>query len=123
MAISLAEKVPAGLVVREVPAATYAVFACPVQTIGQTKRYIFDEWGPRSSFPIDNLAPIFEQYAPAADIVSPVRIHVPVKTAAEAVPRLQVCGEMSMNAVEAQKEDVPCDSENPLYDFGFGMTF
>lgn len=29
----------------------------------------------------------------------------------------------SMKAVKAQKEDVPCDSENPLYELGFGLTY
>jgi len=28
----------------------------------------------------------------------------------------------SMEAVRRQKEDVPCDSENPLYPFGYGLT-
>jgi len=29
----------------------------------------------------------------------------------------------SMEAVEKQKEDVPYDSENPLFEFGFGLTY
>lgn len=29
----------------------------------------------------------------------------------------------SMNAVRSQKEDVPFDSQNPLYKFGFGLTY
>ena len=29
----------------------------------------------------------------------------------------------SMQAVEAQKSDVPYDSEKPLYKFGFGRTY
>jgi beta-glucosidase len=29
----------------------------------------------------------------------------------------------SMDAVERQKEDVPYDSENPLFEFGFGLTY
>ena len=28
-----------------------------------------------------------------------------------------------MEAVERQKEDVPCDSENPLFEFGFGLSY
>ena len=28
-----------------------------------------------------------------------------------------------MNAVRAQKEDVPHDSEDPLFDFGFGLSY
>ena len=29
----------------------------------------------------------------------------------------------SMEAVRAQKEDLPCDSENPLFPFGFGLSY
>jgi beta-glucosidase len=29
----------------------------------------------------------------------------------------------SMEAVERQKEDVPYDSGNPLYGFGFGLSY
>lgn len=29
----------------------------------------------------------------------------------------------SMEAVKGQKEDVPFDSENPLFEFGFGLTY
>ena len=29
----------------------------------------------------------------------------------------------SMDAVRAQKEDVPYDSKNPLFPFGFGLTY
>ena len=29
----------------------------------------------------------------------------------------------SWEAVENQKEDVPFDSENPLFEFGYGLTY
>ncbi|MBN2181518.1 MAG: glycoside hydrolase family 3 C-terminal domain-containing protein [Sedimentisphaerales bacterium] len=29
----------------------------------------------------------------------------------------------SMEAVKNQKEDVPCDSQNPLFEFGYGLTY
>ena len=29
----------------------------------------------------------------------------------------------SMKAVEEQKADLPYDSENPLYEFGFGLSY
>ena len=29
----------------------------------------------------------------------------------------------SMEAVEQQKEDVPYDSQNPLFEFGFGLSY
>lgn len=79
MAVTPVENIPDGLVVRQVPAATYAVFACPVQSIGQTYGYIFGEWRSNSRYQIDNSAPSFEQYPPAADAQSPVLIHIPVR--------------------------------------------
>jgi AraC family transcriptional regulator len=78
MAIMPVQKIPAGLVVREVPAATYAVFACQVKAIGQTKRHIFGEWRSKSGREIDNSAPVFEQYPSAEDTGSPVLIHIPI---------------------------------------------
>lgn len=78
MAITPVQATPAGLVVREVPAATYAVFACPVAAIGQTKHYIFGEWCSKSRFRVDTSAPTFEQYPPAEDTASPVLIFIPV---------------------------------------------
>jgi len=79
MAISPVQTVPEGLVVREVPAASYAVFACPASEIGPTYRYIFGEWRAKAGHPIDGSAPAFEQYPPAEDTQSPVLIHIPVR--------------------------------------------
>jgi len=79
MATMLVHPIPAGLVVRDVPAATYAVFACPAHSVGPTKRYIFGEWRSRSGRQVDNSAPAFEQYPPAEDTVSPVLIHIPIR--------------------------------------------
>ena len=78
MAISPVQAIPDGLVVREVPAATYAVFARPVAAIGQTYHYIFGEWRSSSSHQIDNSAPAFEQYPPASNVEVPVLIHIPI---------------------------------------------
>ena len=79
MAIRPVQAIPAGLVVREVPAATYAVFTCPVTAIGQTKRHIFGEWRSQSGYQVDNSAPAFEQYPPAEDTEAPVLIHIPIR--------------------------------------------
>jgi predicted transcriptional regulator YdeE len=79
MAITPPQTIPGGLVVREVPAATYAVFACPVAGIGQTYRHIFGEWRSASGYQIDNSAPAFEQYPPAEETASPVQIHIPIR--------------------------------------------
>lgn len=79
MAVKLAGDTPADLQIREVPAATYAVFACPVQSIGQTYRYIFSEWRARSGHETDDAKPAFEQYPPASDTNAPVLLHIPIR--------------------------------------------
>ena len=78
MATAPVQTIPASLVIREVPTATYAVFECPAQAIGQTKRYIFGEWCSQSGYQVDNFAPAFEQYPPAEDTEAPVLIHIPI---------------------------------------------
>ncbi|MCL4179556.1 MAG: GyrI-like domain-containing protein [Verrucomicrobia bacterium] len=69
----------AGLVVREIAAATYAVFACHVQAIGQTYGYIFGEWSAASGHRPDPLKPAFEQYPAATNLDVPVLIHIPIR--------------------------------------------
>ncbi len=79
MAVGPVETVPEGLVLREIPAATYAVFACPVHAIGQTYGYIFGQWLSTSGCELDASKPAFEQYPAAADTSAPVRIHIPIR--------------------------------------------
>jgi AraC family transcriptional regulator len=67
------------LVIRNVPAARYAVFKCTSQTIGQTYKYIFSEWLPGSRYKIDTNACSFEQYAPREWMNRPVFIYIPIK--------------------------------------------
>jgi predicted transcriptional regulator YdeE len=73
------QTVPERLVVRKIPAATYAVFSCPVAEIGQTYGYIFGEWRAKSGYQVDTAAPAFEQYPPLEGPVSPVLIHIPIR--------------------------------------------
>ncbi len=79
MAVRPGAETPEGLEVRKVPAATYAVFACPVQCIGQTYRYIFGEWRAESGCETDNTKPAFEEYPPATDTNAPVLLHIPIR--------------------------------------------
>src|SRR3989304_37370 len=79
MAVSKENAVPEGLTVREIPAAIYAVFECPVQNIAVTKHFIFQKWLPLSQYEINGTNPVFEQYPPAEDTTSPVLIHIPIK--------------------------------------------
>ena len=79
MAVRLIEKIPDGLEVREVPAATYAVFASPVQSIGQTYRYIFGPWHAGCGYEIDETKLAFEEYPPAEDTNTPVLLHITIR--------------------------------------------
>jgi predicted transcriptional regulator YdeE len=79
MAVGPVAETPEGLELCKVPSATYAVFACPVQAIGQTYGYIFGEWRSASGYQPDNAKPAFEQYPPATDANAPVLIHIPIQ--------------------------------------------
>lgn len=79
MAVGRVEEIPAGLQVRVVPAATYAVFACAARSIGQTYAYIFGEWRSSSRYALDPVKFVFEQYPPAAETNAPVLIHIPIR--------------------------------------------
>jgi predicted transcriptional regulator YdeE len=79
MAVRPVAEAPEGLEVRKIPAASYAVFACPVQSIGQTYRYIFSEWRAESGYEIDNAAPAFEEYPPPTDTNAPALLHIPIR--------------------------------------------
>jgi predicted transcriptional regulator YdeE len=80
MAIRKAAEPPQGLEVREIPAARYAVFECPLQAIGETYRQIFGQWLPRSGYEMKPGAPSFEQYPPREQGTGSVRIHVPIES-------------------------------------------
>ena len=79
MAVTADTACPDGLVLREVPAARYAVFGCTVATIHETYEYIHHTWIHASAYTHDNPRPCFEQYGPGTDSGrSPALIHVPV---------------------------------------------
>ena len=79
MAVMEGATVPEGLVIREIAASRYAVFECPMHTIGDTYRYIFTEWLQPAPYELSSFAPVFEQYPPAGQEHSPVLIHIPIK--------------------------------------------
>ena len=78
MAVRPVAETPADLELRQIPAARYAVFACPVQSIGPTYRYIFSAWRAESGYEINNAKPAFEEYPPATDTNAPVLLHIPI---------------------------------------------
>ncbi len=80
MAVADGTRAPEGLVVREAPVATEAIFECTVDTISQTYSFIHGEWLQTSGYEYDHSAPDFEYYPPAAPSgEQPVFIHIPVK--------------------------------------------
>lgn len=79
MAVRPVAETPEGLEVRMLPAATYAVFASPAQSIGQTYRYIFGQWRAESGYETDAAMPAFEEYPPATDTNAPVLLHIPIR--------------------------------------------
>jgi predicted transcriptional regulator YdeE len=78
MAAREIQAIPEGLVARRVAGADYAVFACTVQSIGETYHHIFGEWLPKSGHRLDGSAPTFEKYPPPEEAQSPVLIHIPI---------------------------------------------
>jgi predicted transcriptional regulator YdeE len=80
MVVQDAAGAPAGVEVREVPAATYAVFECLFQEIGSTYGYIWDEWLESSAYEQDMTKLGFDYYPPATtDGSSPMEIWLPIK--------------------------------------------
>ena len=79
MAVGKVDAVPEGLVTREVPAASYAIFEGSVQHIGETYRHIFSQWLPQSTHELDCSSPAFERYPPVGEEGSPVLIHIPIR--------------------------------------------
>ncbi|MBN1976762.1 MAG: GyrI-like domain-containing protein [Anaerolineae bacterium] len=80
MVVPSAAGAPAGVQVRELPAATYAVFECLFREIGLTYGYIWDEWLRTSAYGQDASKLGFDYYPPATtDGSSPMEIWLPVK--------------------------------------------
>jgi AraC family transcriptional regulator len=79
MAVREDADAPEGVAVREVPAATYAVFECSFQRLGPTYGYVWDEWLPSSSYAQDTSRLGFDYFAPGTESAeSQVEIWFPV---------------------------------------------
>lgn len=81
MAVGDVEAVREGLVLREVPAARYAVFECTVSTIGEAYGHIHGAWLPSSEeYELHDRKPGLEYYPPNTESnESPVFIYIPVR--------------------------------------------
>ncbi len=78
MAVRKAHTTPAGLMVREIPAARYAVFRCMPGQVESMLRAVITDWLPHSGETRDPHAPVFEQYPPENASDPFVLIHLPV---------------------------------------------
>ncbi|HDP94430.1 MAG TPA: AraC family transcriptional regulator [Candidatus Aminicenantes bacterium] len=78
MAVRKAHTTPAGLMVREIPAARYAVFRCMPHQVDSVYHAILENWLPESGETRDTEAPVFEQYPPEGASDPFVLIHFPV---------------------------------------------
>jgi len=78
MAVCKAYTTPAGLMVREIPSARYAVFRCMPRDIEETYRFMLDQWLPESGQSRESSIPMFEQYPPEGASDPYVLVHLPV---------------------------------------------
>ncbi|MEZ4638274.1 MAG: effector binding domain-containing protein [Caldilineaceae bacterium] len=80
--VSQVADVPAGMVGKQVPAQRYAVFPCTLKTIGDTYRYITEEWQAKSGYEHAE-APDFEYYDEPSEPANPqdmkLKIYWPIK--------------------------------------------
>jgi len=80
MAVEGIMEAPEGLVLRQVPAAHEAVFACTLETLSATWGRIYGEWLPASGLERDPAAPDLERFPPGfREGERAVTIHVPVR--------------------------------------------
>ncbi|MFN2292200.1 MAG: GyrI-like domain-containing protein [Anaerolineae bacterium] len=72
---------PEGMVAWEIPAQTYAVFACTLPTLMETIHQIYEQWLPQSDY-ARSAGPEFEFYGQAFDANNPqseMELWIPVK--------------------------------------------
>jgi predicted transcriptional regulator YdeE len=80
MAVGKVESIPEDLVLREVPAGTYAKFKGTVETIGDTYGHIWRQWLLASPYVHDVKKPSFDYFPPnTVSGDSPIFMHVPIK--------------------------------------------
>jgi predicted transcriptional regulator YdeE len=72
--------VPKGWVMREIPAAEYAVFDTTLRDIGETSDEALESWLPNSGFEQDTAKARFDYHPPGTSAQeSPVSVWIPVK--------------------------------------------
>lgn len=78
MPVPVGTSVPAGLEARTVPGGEYAVFECPVESIGATYHHVFGAWLPNAPVQFDPARPPYEEY-PEDTPGQSVRVHIPIR--------------------------------------------
>ena len=78
MNVPQATEIPDGLVMFEIPAASYAEFECKLKTILETKDKIFTEWLPNSGYTHDEETGCVEIYPQNRDDESTVVIQLAI---------------------------------------------
>jgi predicted transcriptional regulator YdeE len=80
MAVGIEARSPIGWVIREVPAAQYAVFETTLADVGDATEYALDEWLPDSNYKYDGVKPRFDLMPPdTTGQESPVSVWIPVR--------------------------------------------
>ena len=80
MAVRGDAKPPDGWVIREVPAAKYAVFETTLRDVGDATEYALSRWLPRSDYEPDTDTPRFDLMPPdTTGQESPVSVWIPVR--------------------------------------------
>jgi predicted transcriptional regulator YdeE len=79
MAVEEGADVPEGWSLREVPAATYAVFDTTLRDIGEATEFALDRWLPGAEYRYDGDAPRFDYMPPdTSGPETPVSVWIPV---------------------------------------------
>jgi predicted transcriptional regulator YdeE len=81
MAVTVDADPPDGWIMREVPAAEYAVFETTLEDVGDAAEYALDEWLPSADYEYDGDKPRFDLMPPGTTgPASPVFVWIPVLT-------------------------------------------
>ncbi len=72
--------VPEGWVIRDIPAAEYAVFGTNLRDVGDATEYALREWLPNSAYEMDEPKPRFDRMPPdTTGPETPVTVWIPVR--------------------------------------------
>ena len=87
MAVRDDVRIPGGWVIRDIPAAKYAVFDTTLRDIGEATEYALREWLPGSGYELDTPKPRFD-LMPSDTLApeSPVSVWIPVREKGEDRP-------------------------------------